>query len=495
MIECKKCGMFLEEDDPFCSGCGHDQRTDIEPAVIDPLGVSIDPKRSVDNLPEKNSASGSVHLQSERFNSSNSECEDLKLFSNDWTLLLEGKQTVFDFRVEPQMDGLSQFAVTVESGCGFHATAAKRKLEKGRPFTLNAGGLVPSTDAAGLNVFDLSVSYQKEGRPFSYCASFTQHIHSTQVDSVKNIHIEVKGHANDLNLNDPGDELLHIGTIQQGHATDRQIKTIQKMVESGKWNSLQSELSKLPPIWKDISLEEDEIDHALCDAFRDLSALPPPPAAARRNRITLESDGRKIHLLSGDTIQLGRQRSNAAGQDVCDIVTRLFDATGTMPREENLYISKEHCYIVKTGTTVKIHDGVQGSGELKYKTWVNGVFLDQSMLLPAGAATVCFGNPHDTEKRLSITTRLILQKRIDGTSEPAGILLNRTDGIPECWLIVYGDLPLKHLGAEWAGWCLTRHQGGFCFGRGDAPQWLKTGEQIFAESRAVVVNEFAPWGL
>lgn len=519
MKECIQCGTPMGVDEMFCSVCGTDQRAEVrgqgsedrrqetEGAVESQMSnVECQKSKGEDvslrtdhsellsghPLPSVN-CQPSAPLPSGGLDSADSgvfpppliesECEDLQVFYNSQLVLLEGMRCTFGFRVKPLRDDIRHLEIRVKSDCGINAVCSRRSLKKEREMV--AGALVPETNASGLNVLEIMLSYKKGGRSHSYFHAFTQHVHRREIESAKNINIEVSGHANDLNLNGLNNDNIDIGVIRQGPAGDISLSAIQGMAEKGKWNLLQDELSKLSPLWKELSFEEDETS---CDPMTCRGLIGDPSPAAKVHQLTLADGGRKIHLISGDRVQLGRNRDS-------EITTRIFDEAGNMPREENLYISKFHCGFVKEGTTVKIQDGSVRTNDPKGKTWVNGKPLLGSILLPSGKVQISFGRPGSTERLFSVSSKLLLSRREDGMSEPAGILLKRNDHVPECWLIVYDRIALKALGPDWDGWCIGRHKGGYCFGREGGCKWLIPGSNEFVGSKLIEVTSFRQYGL
>jgi len=248
-------------------------------------------------------------------------------------------------------------------------------------------------------------------------------------------------------------------------------------------------LTKLPVRWEELVLEECDVDDSICNSFDCQKLLADPLPSAQCTKLTLETGGQKIHLISGDRIQLGRSRES-------DITTRIFDEAGNMPREENLFISKSHCGFIKSGTSVKIQDGNLTTGEAKGKIWLNGNKLNGSMELPTGTEfQLSFGKPGAMGRNLSFKGRLILTRNEQEATEPSGILLRRNDHVAESYLIVYDRLAMKSLGLDWNGWCVARHKESFCFGRDGTCRWLAPGTREFAGSKLIEIKQFGQWGL
>lgn len=483
MIECKQCSWELEEDEAFCPECGTSQKgqgaASGDPnyaAEMPDLDVTYSAMETVDIAPiQVESMQALNRADSGTFPPETvvaSECEDFTIFYNSARVLMEDASLPFEFRIQPKRAGLDHLRITIsnQQGMKFEGTC-RRSLKAGKERNVSVDVRVPAGQR-GLLTFDISVEYRNQGAACHYESLWRSEVYPREAQSIQNLVIDI--------------------TQTQGHAGDIggvNMSGIEKLAESGNWRAVLSELSKIPPRWKNLVLEECSGFTGFGGSFDFRSLLSDCPPEARLQKLTLEVGGQKIHLISGDRIQMGRARES-------DIVSRIFDDAGKVLWEENLYISKFHCGFVKSGNSIRVQDGSLVTGEVKNKTWLNGVRLKQSLEIPAGTDfQLSFGQPGAMTRILSFKGRLIFSRSDNGISEPSGILLQRNDRVAECYLIVYDRIPLKCLGAEWGSWNVAHYKEGFCLGNEQSGRWLLPASREFADSHLVDVKPFSQYGL
>lgn len=495
MKECIQCGTPMDEGEMFCPQCGtkqtesairdtgcemrdgqgsgvrdqaseisdHDSRSEYPEVRSSPTPITDNPKPITESLFAPDTRHSPLATPS--------ECEDLTIYFNTARVLMEDASFPFEFRVLPKHDGLDHLKITVSSQQGTRSAGSlRRSLKIGKERDLSVDVPIPA-GRRGMLTFDIAVEYRKDGQLCRYECIWRSEVYPREAQCIQNLVIDIKqtqGHAGDIgNVNMSG---------------------IEQLAQNGNWREVLSELSKILPKWKELALEECGNFNSVC-SFDCRGLLADPPSEAKQQKLTLETGGKKIHLISGDRIQLGRSRE-------ADLVTRIFDEVGNMPREENLYVSKAHCGLVRSGSSVKLQDGSLATGETKGKTWLNGTPVRGGQELPSGTGfVISFGQPAAMGRVFTLKGRLLLKRRSDGSSEPTGVLLERSDHVQECWLIVYDRVALKCLGSDWDGWCVARHKDGFCFGRETACKWLIPGSREFADARMVEVREFKQFGL
>ena len=497
MKTCCNCDSPMEAEELFCSGCGTEQRSDIRGQKSEDRGkgTEIRDQKSDDSgqgspnieHPATESSSTTNHQpstippQSDSIDSADSgifpppvgrsECADLDVRFNAARILMEDASYPIEFQITPRCEGIKKLKIFIagQHGLKFEGRCrSKLKLGVERGITLDVQ--IPK-GLRGMLSFEVTVEYQLDHKVHRFGAVRSTEVYARDLNSIQSLAINIQQEAREAGDN---------GSIN--------MDGVEKLAERGDWSAVLKELAKRPPQWAELLLEEYDGDDGGCGSMSCMGLVGEAPLQARLSRMTIEASGKKIHLISGDRVQLGRNRDS-------DIVTRIFDEAGSMPREENLYISKFHCGFVKEGAAVKIQDGSVKARDPKEKTWLNGKLVKGAALLSSSNETISFGKPGTPGRLFSVTAKVLLSRSDDGMSEAAGVLLKRTDHVPESYLIVYDRVALKNLGAEWDGWCVARHKAGFCFGKEIACRWLIPGTREFVGAQLVDVTEFSQYGL
>lgn len=467
METCSQCGIPIEKDAVFCFSCGADVREEVSgfglqpPAPEASTGLEEDDLDTDVEIPSVRTLSRpeAARAAVESMPGPLSECDDLELHYDAARIFMEGMTLPFAFRLVPQCSGISDLSLEIHTQHGLNAR--KRLLRVLRSGVERAVAVdVPiKKGCIGIMTFDFILRYRAEGISRMFMVSRTHEVHPERNARkvFENFRIEInQGHAGDINQNFQG---------------------LENLLRNEDWGKVFSQL-QIEPRWEKLALEECEDCGGDCTDH-----LPPPPDSARVDRLTLTLCGWKIHLLSGDRLQLGRSRE-------CDLVTRVFDASGTMPREDNLRISKRHCGLVARDGAILVVNGDLNANPGGKAVYLNGRPVEEQEPL-TDEFLLTFANPEPTQGVFGFKGR-----KINLPDSTAGVALMRTDSVKEIFVVVYERVRLGLADPRWGDLCVCRKDGAFGIRDGDGGcRWLTLGSREFADSKLIEIKPFGQWGL
>jgi hypothetical protein len=431
-----------------------------------------------------------------------SDCEDFRVEYNAARVFLTGHVSAFNFRVTPLLDDADEIRnlrIRVDSP-GF---LVKPLTHRSRLWRLRPGRSLPEVhinlepEKSGQDIAgEVYVTYTKNDRARAFYTSFLWDAYPPSEDSskvIENLSIRI------------GDIVTTGDRAGDANTTVSFLDDVQKSGRYSRADELRQ--LKLPNAWKLLSLYE-------CDAteFPTPPELGPPPSRARANRLTLRTPGaHRIHLLQAQQgLQLGKNRK-------CDLVTWFMTPDGAERlSDQSALISRFHCRIERgsDGWTVRDGDGTRPSS---YGSFLNRKRIPHDRGLPvpenepfqltlAGADAhapnvFCFEGRLWTCKALG-GCRMALHDDCKPRG-PACLVLRRTDGIPETFVLLWrfctaaaiGSPPARH----WDGACFFRHKDGFGVCTIDhAPHfaWLipgETTESLLPGATITAYKQFGQW--
>lgn len=480
MKTCAACKTPVDDESLFCSCCGADQRTEgggqksedrRQTAEDSNLASRISPPESrpapsddLDTDMEVPSVSSIIQPAAVRAAVASmpgplSECEDLDLYYDSSRIFMEGMILPFAFRLVPQADGLSDLSIEIRTQSGLNERKrVLRVLRSGVEREISVDMRMPE-GCSGMMTFDFIVRYRMGRGEQMFMISRTHEVHPQRNARkvFENFRIEInQGHAGDINQNFQG---------------------LEKLMQNEDRGKIFSRMN-IPPRWEKLALEECAGCGSDCTV-----RLPPCPAPARLDRLTLQIDGWKIHLLGGTRIQMGRDRT-------CDLVTRVFDASGAMPREPNLAISRRQCGLVYQDGQVLVVNGDLSAVPGGKAVYLNGHPVEKQEPL-TDEFLLTFGSPQPERGVFGFKGRKV--NLSDGT---AGVILMRTDGLKEIFIPVYERVRLGLADPRWGELCVCRQDGGFALSAGPGfCAWLQPGSSQTTSAGSVRVLPYSQEGL
>jgi hypothetical protein len=472
MKTCATCKTPLDDEALFCSACGADVRGQESGAEAIPS-----PESRIPHLESRTPSSDDLDTDIEMPSVSSiiqpatvraavasmpgplSECGDLELYYDASRIFMEGLILPFAFRLAPQCDGLTDLSLEIRTQSGLNESKrVLRVLRPGVEREISVDMRMPE-GCSGMMTFDFILRYRQGRADRMFMISRTHEVHPQRNARkvFENFRIEInQGHAGDINQNFQG---------------------LEKLMQNEDWEKVFSKMN-IPPRWEKLALEECADCESSCTV-----RLPLCPASARLERLTLQIDGWKVHLLSGERIQLGRDRT-------CDLVTRVFDVSGAMPREANLAISRRQCGLVNPDGQVQVVNGDLSAAPGGKAVYLNGHPVETQESL-TDEFLLTFGGPQPEPGLFGFKGRKV--NLSDGT---AGVILMRTDSVKEIFVPVYERVRLGLADPRWGELCVCRQDGGFALSAGPGfCTWLQPGASHTTAAGPVRVLPYSQEGL
>lgn len=503
------CGSMIEPGDAFCGECGRPVPGPASsPAAArnpDGMGGAMEDASPVFHLPKPPprpepppcpDPEPAGPLAAIDFIAGNTDQEKMENNVDDFRIEIDMGKSLFE-------NINATFSLRILSSSGFGTvrglhvaveTDGHRSVES-RPVTMLGAGpsqvrLNYKVSEHGPRIFFWTVSWTKDGRKLQATAE-TEHLvlpDSTQsrqeATGNLSININATGHANDWKF----DRLLKDFYNGQGGVS------LEKVLE---------ENQARPPRW--VTMPLHLVDD---DAADPLALLPQAPATARAGGLTLECRGARIHLISGTTLQLGRNREGNA------IVTRNFDRKGIATSILNGRISRWHARILLENEACFVEDRGADPGTGLAKASACGTWLGKDRIPAGGRRELPPGQPievllgaasaDDGAFRLRATFfRCTDRRRHDcpqgnacWRTEACSLLLERFDQTPERWIAVWRRADLGILDPGLASLQVWQRDGAFAITGAGKPAWLVPGTSLkLPAGQEIKVGPLAQCGL
>ena len=193
-----------------------------------------------------------------------------------------------------------------------------------------------------------------------------------------------------------------------------------------------------------------------------------PPGGAVTERLSLRRPGERVYVLAGEPVRFGREHPPKAPND--------FTLRPGRGGKEGPYrrISSMHCWFAPEGDGVVIGDGRPEGGRPSLNgTWWNGHRVKGHVWLRAGeAGEVAFGTPASPET-VRLKARVLGAE--GGREGRASLLLERTDGVGERFLALWGCVDWGEVEVGGTGLVVFRKDGAFAWREGGEAGWLVPG--------------------
>ncbi len=419
---------------------------------------------------------------------------DLQVEYNIARIFVEGVSVPFQLRITPQRADIDMLFVEIRHN---EQPVARREpddyIELNEAIELN----LPYSPQIGLQgkevPFRIYVGYSINGERHCHAAERLHTIFRAK-EKIKNVLRDIKidintqihsGPASDTNVHNPISALEHLAPKPDDPAED--IRNVD-----------------IPPVWQHLHLRRCKFQGSWPRA--NLSTLLGNPSpAALATKLTLFDGSRRVHLLTGTSTVLGRNR-------LCDLVVREVDSHGIPPKQSG--ISQFHgrfemegsrCLIIDRAYSPTAKEPVSSSLGL----FVNGerISTQNPLALPIDQdfRISMAGTKENEPGTLSYRCRIYSPRSLQqmgaachaDTSGDAlcGMTLVRLGGPAEVTALVWRDLPLRALDPQLGEGCFCAHRGGYVLRSGGKCEWIIPGLSLHLAGRELRVSEYHPLGM
>jgi len=494
LIKCKSCGRKTEQG-LFCEKCGAELLLDADDATA--VEQNLSPSISEESFDEMESLDRDPTIDllppvKSTPKTDNGSCSYLNVEHDQSRVFLVGQTMNFRFSLTPLVDGLRDvFVAVVFEGRG-QKVEVKRlgwiPCQGERRELKNINFAAPEAGSLG---FSFYFGFTKDEVEYVFEADGEHKVwpsHARVQDVVRNVEINIKnsGNANDFDLQGLAGQLMPNERV--GDVIDR--------------------LHRMPPLWSNLILYRSSwrpprVRRHEAQNLSPVSLMNVAPFSACVKKLTLRINDRQIHLISGDTINFGKNRHN-------DVVTRLFEngkATGMLNSKISRYHcvlerQKKHCYIVDRGDYPN-----EGSRPSAF-----GVFIDNQRIPTHGryqleAKKNCRVTLAGSDPQLPGVFCLELEpwscdaamRRRCGRDckmhKFASLVMRRCDHVPETYIALWECFLLGEADPDFDGIVVWREENGFGYATADADGWLKPGITIQTPQCEIHVEEWGQEGM
>ena len=291
--------------------------------------------------------------------------------------------------------------------------------------------------------------------------------------------------------------------IKMGHASDLHqsmdaAKVLEGFATNGNGHGVQELL--------DVLKTDLRAYHRLCFNETCSGSVSQPPVEALTDRLTLEVEGRLVHLVSGMRVTMGRHRSNR-------IATRVFEPDGPVMSQQSLRISKFHCTVEMEDDVFVIRDGgMDASGMFSPSSggvFFNGSVVNGSLRVPAvklprqtslglaGSLSEPFFKLAVSSCRFDPSQCSRCEDRIAAwcrRGRVPALVLNRTDHVQETFVLLWSCLDLGQVVPSLQGLTVRHERGGYAWRSVHDTGWLKPGRYQVVGTE-IRVKPFQQYGL
>ena len=423
------------------------------------------------------------------------DCEDLRVFFNAARAFVEGLIVPFDFRITPLNPDVTDLFLEIRHGDNLIARDEPDEFPRvGREMRFHLAFNAP-TGLRGEVPFKIYVGYRRDENEHTYVAKRVHTVFRAKEkarDVIQNLKIVMHNSTTARNASDPS-------VRQQINGLDEFCPRPDDPAEDFKF-------VKLPPFWEPLELRKCRFKPISSRALGRVLHQRTPPVPATCAHLTLRLGERRLHLLSGDLLQVGRNKS-------CDILTRNLDSDGIATEALNERISRYHCRIRRQHGVCEVADRAWDPDTRTTKPSAHGTFL-QGKPIPRGESAVL---PKDIGFLLTLGAAereapgafafegtLMTSARIVG-SAPQCSDCEAKDGI-ECmvlspypprdeqFVVVWGRVVLGLLDLQLGSACLCRAQGAFLVRDGNNCTWLEPGKTLFLSGTSIAIESYNPLG-
>jgi len=502
LVVCETCGKKTDEA-AFCEKCGaelpavasaeetqHLEEKSGGPQSLRPIGVNAtasavalddldtgmetaDIDSTIDTLPAPPSLvqKEPVPLQS------STSCVYLNVEHDQSRVFVVGQTMNFRFALTPLADGLSEVFVAVV----FEGRRRKDEIIRlgwipcrgERRELRNINFAAPEAGSLG---FSFYFGFKQGKTEFVFEADGEHKVWPSQTratDVVRNLEINIQnsGHATDFNLSGIKDHL---------HPEEALEDIIDR-------------LHRMPPVWSNLRLYGSTWRPPRFRRQHDATLLAhasldrAPSNAACVGKLTLKTDGRLLHLLSGDQISLGKNRQN-------DAVTRLFE-NGNATAALNSKISRHHCVIERHGKKCYVVDRGDYPGEGSRPS-AHGVFLDGKRIPASGRRELA---AKKSSCKLTLAGSDADRPGVFGIDlkfhKAETLIMRRCDSIPETYVALWKRFSLGDADPDFDGMVVWREGNGFGYATAETEGWLEPGMVIQTPQCEVSVEGWSQHGL
>ena len=397
---------------------------------------------------------------------------------DDLCTLFENMNGILRFRFDPMGGGERVENVTLTfSNCDCQKTPVQRIRHADRPQEFPVQF---PPQAAGLQSWEVRIEYYSSRRKHELVGQFQVFVRP------------VESHKRDISIR-LGD--VNVGNVDRAsdvRINQRGVEELADLIEeSDPFRKMELIAMSRDRAWVPVPLSDDSV----------VVSLPPQPAGARTERVTLDfGNGRHMHLFAGRTIRFGKTR------ELNDFVLRPGRPIDECSEDELIpykMVSRRHCFFEHSGEHMTITDGSrEANGVVQPSS--NGTFWNDDPIrdpleLPVGTTgIVSFGRP-------ACAGGLSMELRICGASKACAtcphsnihwcgegkrpsLMLTRRDGLPEKYIAVWSCFWLGDADPSLDGVVIFRKDGAFAFRDTYRSGWIVPGTEIPTDYGSVKVS-------
>lgn len=463
---CPTCGRLTPEG-AFCEKCGAAMSA---PQARPPEGGSAQ-----DAEPSIVAAESRIEKETSDAAIAAREGKEPVLEYDRYSMLCERMNGSLRFRFSPSGAVLENVSFTFSNGSGVRLSVGPfRRVSSPMPFPVQ----FPPQEA-GMQAWEVKVGYRFGGRRRELAGRFEVYVHpvESRKRALDNFNISIS---------------TNIGNVSQASDVSVNQRGVDEFAKIISANDVIGEMNR--------RVVSEKRDWAAIQLFDDsrFSDLPPMPANARVDRLTLGFGGRLVHLFAGRTIRFGRKR------ELSDFVLRPPEWLGEAERTPYLRVSREHCLFEHSGPTVLISDGSRSpSGVIKPSsagTYFNGARIVKPVAVPSGASgVVSFGGGLDSgalsmelkacDSAAACAACPVAERSWSGDGSRPCLVLSRTDGVAEKFVGLWSCFSLGDADPSFAGYVIFRKDGAFAYACEDGRTgWLVPGGDLRTDFGNIHIN-------
>ncbi len=416
-----------------------------------------------------------------------SDCKELRVEYNFSRVFMDGLHVPFQFRITPQESHLTNLFIEIRrNGNPVAREEPDEMLFAHRRLDIHMA-YRPPPGLQGIISFEIYIGYdsRKTRQVFKARPTHTIFRGFEKVSAViSSLKIEIN---NNLKAEGAADNVIkqHMDGLEALRPKeDNPVTELAAIDIPACWNNLNLHLCKRN------DLEEDDSD-----------GIPAQPANAHFPYLTLRCGAQIVQLLSGDDIQIGKNRK-------CPIVAR--SGSSRKEKERDAAISRYHCRIERRGGRSSVVDLGYYPDQGTDKPSAYGTYLDGQRVQPGGSSPLpkdraftltlagsdqepdayVFEGYQQTRDKARHTPFKQLKHKAD---HQALSLVLRSRHVPVTHVILWEAVACRDL--QWSdtdAW-ICRMQDGFLLVDGKQKEWLTHGKTLYIGGQIVDVGPHNSW--
>ena len=231
----------------------------------------------------------------------------------------------------------------------------------------------------------------------------------------------------------------------------------------------------------------------------ETESLPPMPAGARTERLTLDLGVRRITFFAGRTVTFGRKKESN------DISLRPSPDASEAETAPYMRVSRAHCHFEHQGEKIVVCDGQRDAFRVLQPsacgTYWNDVRIDGTLHLSSGESGVLSFGDAASAGGVALDAKVATclsaaecgrcpysDKHWCGAGSRPSLMLTRRDGVPERFVAVWSCFRLSEADPSFEGVVVFRKEGAFAWRKGHRCGWIVPGTKQQTDFGTVTVS-------